>query len=324
MHHYKIYGLRIASTRKIDLLKEIDPSAETDLTVEWKTSTPHTPDNGPDWEQVHSEMLKLYAVITLWKNENSTITKVCFELEGREPLNFVFDANRKLLSIYHHSEESRGDLESYLVGPALGIVMRLRGIVCLHSSVVAINGNAIALLGHSTAGKSTLAAGLAEAGAKILADDIAVVTTGSAGFYVHPGYSKIRLRPVAAKFLTPNPDSLPIVYSHRDSRYVSLSEETGFEGAALPLSSIYVLGEFSEEYRDPFIKPLETKDKLIRLLQNTYGSYVVMDELRANEFKVLSKIAQTIPMRKLFYAQDIETLPKQCEIILEDFRSLPG
>jgi hypothetical protein len=47
-----------------------------------------------------------------------------------------------------------------------------------------------------------------------------------------------------------------------------------------------------------------------------------MERLRVNEFKILSKIATKIPVRQIFYTYDINTLPKQCELINQDFRQL--
>ena len=50
------------------------------------------------------------------------------------------------------------DTATYLLGPVLGFVLRLRGITCLHASAVAVGDRAIALLGPASAGKSTTAA----------------------------------------------------------------------------------------------------------------------------------------------------------------------
>src|SRR5215469_301127 len=47
------------------------------------------------------------------------------------------------------------DAVTYLLGPVLGFVLRLRGRTCLHASAVAVGGQAIALAGSSGAGKST-------------------------------------------------------------------------------------------------------------------------------------------------------------------------
>ena len=50
------------------------------------------------------------------------------------------------------------DAATYLLGPILGFVLRLRGVVCLHASAVAVGDRAVVLLGPSGAGKSTTAA----------------------------------------------------------------------------------------------------------------------------------------------------------------------
>lgn len=323
MYQYKLYGLNISSSRKIHLLKE-SKFLRSDLEVHWEISNLKTPDNTLEWEPIKTDFLEKISTITLWKakTQNGFFTKVTFEREDRENLNFLLDSHRKKLSIYYREGDPASDLESYFVGPVMGFTMRLREVICLHSSVVGIEGKAIAFLGHSTAGKSTLAAGMADAGAEILADDVGVLTPTDDGFLVQPGYAKVRLRPKAAEFLTDDPESLPIVYSSRVSRYFSLENGNKFHAAPLPLTAIYILGEISDDYRNPFIKPINSQDKLINLIPNTIGSYVVTGELRAKEFQILAKIAKTIPMRKLHYAHDITTLPRQCQVILEDFKAI--
>lgn len=321
MFQYQIYGMNISSSRKINLLDESE-FTKADLMVDWKISDSTTPDNTFDWTQVSSKLLDQLTDVELWKaeNENGSFTKICFKLKEIKSLSFVFDSKVENLRIFHHEEMLESDLESHFVGPVLSFIMRLRGIVCLHSSVVGFDGRAIAFLGHATAGKSTIAAGMAQAGAEILADDIAALIPQDEGFLVQSGYSKVRLRPKAAAFLTEDPKELPMVYSYRESRYVSLENNGKFHQKPLPLAAIYILGEFSDKYLKPAIEAVEAKDKLIKLLENTSGSYVISGNLRANEFKVLSEIAKTVPMRKLLYAHEISTLLEQCKLIIEDLK----
>lgn len=323
MYQYQIYGLNILSSRKIKLLKE-QKFSKADLTVDWNVSTSETPDSTNDWKSVTTELLDKINEVSLWETENEKgfFTKVSFKLEEIRNLNFLLDSEKEKLWIYHQKDEPENDLESYFVGPVLSFVLRLRGVICLNSSVVGIDGKAIAFPGHATAGKSTIAAGMADAGAEILADDIAVLIPHDDMFFVQPGYERVRLRPIAADFLTENPDDLPMVYSYRESRYVAFENRNVFQSNPLPLSAIYVLGEFSDDYKEPFIEPIEIQDKVINLVKNTSGSYVITKNLRATEFKFLTQIAKTIPMRKLFYAHDIKTLPQQCELIIEDFRKI--
>ncbi|MEZ5428363.1 MAG: hypothetical protein R2747_18990 [Pyrinomonadaceae bacterium] len=323
MHKYRLYGLRISSSRPIKLLEE-EGFSRPDLTVNWDVSAPSTPDNAPGWKPVSTRLLDELTDVSLWEteDENGRWMKVVFRVDEVRNLSFVIDQARENLRIYHREDEPAGNLESYFVGPVLSFILRLRGTVCLHSSVVAIDGRAVALAGHATAGKSTLAAGLAGAGAGVLSDDIAAINPQKESFLVQTGYSKVRLRPVAARYLTENPEALPMVYAHRQSRYVSLEKGKIFRSQPLPLGAIYLLGEISDEYRRPFVRPVRSQDKLIELIKNTSGSYVVRGGSRTDEFLVLAEIARRIPVRRLYYAHDISTLPDQCRLILEDFRDL--
>ena len=51
-----------------------------------------------------------------------------------------------------------------VVGSVMGCALRLQGIPCLHSSVIAVDNRAIAIIGAKGAGKSTTAAALAQRG----------------------------------------------------------------------------------------------------------------------------------------------------------------
>lgn len=320
MYQYHIYGLNISSTRQINLLNEFKFS-DADLEVCWEISSFETLDNTLNWQTVRTDYLDKIDYISLSEaiTEDGTFTKVCFIRDDGKNLNFLINPSKTKLWICHHVDEHRGNMESYFVGAIMSFTLRMREVICLHASVVGIDGMAIAFMGYSTSGKSTIAAGLADAGADILADDVAVLHFENDKFLVQPGYSKVRLRPKAAEFLTENPEDLPWVYSFRDSRYFSLENGKNFQPKPLPLTAIYVLGKIHDNYKKPFLKPIESKNKLIKLLPNTMGSYAVRGDLRAKEFEALSQIAKTIPMRQLHYAHDISTLPKQCELIFKDF-----
>src|SRR5258708_4473008 len=53
---------------------------------------------------------------------------------------------------------------SYLLGPVLGVLLRLRGVTCLHASAVSFGDRCVAFVGAAGSGKSTMAAALARRG----------------------------------------------------------------------------------------------------------------------------------------------------------------
>ena len=70
------------------------------------------------------------------------------------------------------------DTATYLLGPVMGFVLLLRGLVCLHASAIVVDGFALALVGPAGAGKSTTAAAFATRGFSVLAEDVVTLDDG--------------------------------------------------------------------------------------------------------------------------------------------------
>ena len=117
------------------------------------------------------------------------------------------------------------DTTTYLLGPVMGFVMLLRGVVCLHASAVAIGDEAIALLGPAGSGKSTTAAAFAERGYSVLAEDVVTLDDRGDHFLVRPGYPCIRLWPAAVKALYGSETHLPKLTPNWDKCYLDLKRQ---------------------------------------------------------------------------------------------------
>ncbi len=70
---------------------------------------------------------------------------------------------------------------------ALPIAAALNGVEILHASGVVVDGRAIAFVGHSGAGKTSLAIHLVDQGASLLADDVVALSSADGGVRAHPG-----------------------------------------------------------------------------------------------------------------------------------------
>ena len=92
-------------------------------------------------------------------------------------------------------EPSIASATALLAGPVLGGLLRRRGTTSLHGCAIAIGDGAIVVVGARGAGKSTLAAALAQRGHAVLADDVAALDEHQGGWTVHPGYPRLRLAP---------------------------------------------------------------------------------------------------------------------------------
>lgn len=214
------------------------------------------------------------------------------------------------------------DTATYLLGPVLGFVLRLRGTACLHASAVAIGDRAIALLGPATAGKSTTAAAFSGLGYPVLADDIVALSERGQTLLVQPAYPQLRLWPDSVALLYGAVDALPRLSASWDKRALDLTERGHhFQDQALPLAAIFVLDERSTK-AEPHITGVWGRDKVLMLLANTYAGYLLDSERRGEEFEMLGRVASSVPIRRVTPSTDPAHLSRLCARILEDCEAL--
>ena len=95
--------------------------------------------------------------LRIWEIDGGAFLRVSY-FDGTE-----FWLDREISTLWAHwsDKSSLENTLSYLVGPVLGLLLRLRGVVCLHGSAVAIGDRGIIFVGAEGAGKSTTAAAFA-------------------------------------------------------------------------------------------------------------------------------------------------------------------
>ena len=216
------------------------------------------------------------------------------------------------------------DMATYLLGPILGFVLRLRGTVCLHANAIAIDDRVVVLVGAAGAGKSTTAAAFARAGYPILSDDVVPLIDRGDTFLVQPAYPRIRLWDSSVRALYGDAEALPrLVPTHPtwDKRYLDLNQ-TGyqFQSEPLPLAAIYYINDREDNPACPQIAPMTTQTQIITLVTNTYTNYLLDKQLRSQEFEFLSRVVKYIPVRQLNPHTNIERLVETIELVINDFR----
>ncbi len=215
------------------------------------------------------------------------------------------------------------DTATYLLGPVLGFILRLRGVTCLHASVVGINDKAVTIIGVAGAGKSTTAASFARMGYPILTEDVAAVDDEGDRFLIRPGYPVIRLWPSSVEMLFGEPDALPLMTPNWDKRYLDLMKDGfTFQKESLPLGAVYFLQERTADPSAPIIEPVAPSVGLIDLVTNAYTNYLLDKDMRAREFDLLGRIVQRIPLRRVTPHTDPARLPDLCRAIITDFEKL--
>jgi hypothetical protein len=215
------------------------------------------------------------------------------------------------------------DTATYLLGPVLGFVLRLRGMICLHASAIVVDDRAIALLGPAGVGKSTTAAAFAQLGYKILSDDVVALTDQGNTFLAQPAYPCIRLWPESVQALYGTANALPRLTPTWDKRCLALSQNgRQFQQQPLPLFAIYILNERRSHPTAPYVEAVDAIDGMMTLIANTYTSYLIDKKMRAHEFEVLRRVMANVHLRRAVPHADPAYLSKLCVAILDDHQAM--
>lgn len=211
------------------------------------------------------------------------------------------------------------DACTYLIGPVIGFVLRLRGVTCLHASAIAVGERAIALVGSPGTGKSTTAAAFAHRGFSVISDDVVTLTGDGGNFLVQPGYPRVNLWPDSVRALFGSREALPRITPTWDKRYMALGDgDHGFATKPLPLGAIYLLAGREAVLTAPVVEEVTGGDALVALVANSYVNYLLDHDMRSREFEVLTRVVAGIPIRRVHPPADPSAAFELCMAIADD------
>ena len=189
------------------------------------------------------------------------------------------------------SSASLDDTCTYLSGPILGLVLRLRGSLAFHASAVQFGDAAAGFVGRHGAGKSTLAAALAARGGAIVTDDVLHVRRDRDGWIAEPFPSMLKLWPDGAELALHRSD-LPRIVEGWDKRALVPDGRIRAVSDALPLGALFCFGEPAARAA---VTPISAASALLRLAANTSAAHLLDREMRAAEFHALAALVRDIP-----------------------------
>lgn len=217
---------------------------------------------------------------------------------------------------------TQNDVLSFLLGPVLGLLLRLRGVTCLHASAVALEDSSVVFVGSEGAGKSTTAAAFARQGLGVLSDDVAALEEVGGLFRVIPAYPHLCLWADSVEMLYGSSDALPRFSEGWEKRRLSLGEQgTRYEDRPLPLVAVYLLGERRSDPA-PYVEAIRPQTALLALVADTFATKILTRELRAHEFGVLGRLVSTVPVRRVYPHRERNRLGELCSAIRQDLDSL--
>jgi hypothetical protein len=205
-----------------------------------------------------------------------------------------------------------------LLGRVMATAMYLGGIVCLHGSAVSIDGDGICFLAPKFHGKSTLAAALVAAGARLVTDDVLPIETG-AGVAVRPGVPTLRLRRDSEAAVALHGMEAGRAADDVGKARIDLSSSTTVISGPEPLRAVYVLDPVPEE---PAPGTAVTRTRLggVSALQTLVRHGSIAPLLSAGEARLLVEFAaatiRAVPVYSLRTVRDLRRLPEVVDQLL--------
>ena len=295
MFRYRVYGLHITSSVAIDGLVSAD---HADVDCELRV--------GP------VEMLPREDAIVLDTSplieEGEPGTRI--ERSRTEPGTFVFEfldgtrfridgSGRRITA--HFATSTREDMASYLLGPILAFIVRLRGGLALHAGAVALDGHALLITGVAGAGKSTTTAAFLRRGAALLTDDVSVIDWDGDPPRVFPGYPRVRLWEDSAASLYGSSEALPLLTPTWSKRFVDARRQ--FATGTVPIRAIVVLAPRHDA--PPRTRRLSGHEAAMALLVRTSMTHLLTAEQRKAELEQVTRLAERVPILEVTPRNDL-------------------
>lgn len=257
--------------------------------------------------------------LRIWEISDGTILYLAY-CDG---MKFWLDRKGTKIWAMWPAASSLEDAATFLLGPVLGLLLRLRGVSCLHASAVAFGDRAVAFVGDEGAGKSTTAAAFADRGHPVISDDVVAIVDRKGAFHVMSAYPYLSLWPDSVKMLYGPDKTLPTFSANWDKRVLSLGQDRlRFEEKSLPLGAIFLLGERTAETVAPFLETPTQRECLLGLVANSYATGMLDQAMRAQEFELFGRLLSSVPIRRLRPSENPSQLDELCALVSEECASL--
>jgi hypothetical protein len=320
MFLYQVYGLGISCTHALRYLTSTSTTDNQRITIDLSNQIPVELTVSEGWLRIYPEQGSEHIGVSV--DQRAQWFRIHFPRDQETSLVFYLSACGQLI----HSDKSasipQSDIESFLIGPVLGFALRLLRKTCLHASVLSYQEHALALLGPKGAGKSTMASALLEQGAKLVADDLAVLDFDGEQIMVNAGYPALRLLPATLKIHSLDVDDWKPVLSVGEKRVVPLPNEQltwQFDQQKRPLSCLYVLNQREAQLASIRIDELSSRESVLALAPHRYPGYALDQQHKTLAFSRIAQLAKAVSVKKLTCTDNLHKLSYVASSILEDF-----
>lgn len=184
-----------------------------------------------------------------------------------------------------------------------------RGDLPLHAAAIEVDDGAVLLAGPRTQGKTTLAAGFACAGYRVLSEDLSCLDLASERPAVIPGPAMLRVRQdVAARLQVP--DASPIATTD-DRVHFSLAASGRGDSSPVPVRAIVVLQPEGDGILLERVRAAEVIPDLFAL-----SFSLPLEAQWSRRFEGAADLARSIPVWRVGYPRELDRLHATVEAIV--------
>ena len=218
------------------------------------------------------------------------------------------------ITVFPHAEATDAELRLFTLGSAWAALGYQRGNAIWHGSAVAKNDRAILICGSAGAGKSTLAAALADRGCTLVADDLSRVEMREGGPVIHRSANQLKLWNDALTHLEWT-DRITARDWLREDKYRCAPPSKADGPAEIPLAAIVVLDTKAETE----LQQLRGAEALTASMQATLYRPMFLDRLSAwpEQGALAAKAVTDIPVYRLSRPRDLNALTKGANLLLD-------
>jgi len=321
MYCYRVNGVTVGLPVAAIGLPAVSQSLEPDIELGWLGwRQPGEMPSGCEagWVSIplqNNESLKL------WSRASAGGTWYLLRFGSVNLVEFLIaPGGRTVKSAWTNPGVESADLVKMMLGPVLGLILRITRRLPLHAGAVAIEGNALALLGPSGSGKSTLIASLLEHGCSLMADDLILVEEEDGLPVLRSGQANLRLWPSSLEALDLTASEFPRVFRNSSKRTVAASDSS--PSAAAPLAAIFLLAP--RQVARPATAPqvslerLTPAEAIMPLLGQLYPPFLpVRPEEHGSLFLHLSRLVKRVPIFRVERSDGFAALPALARRIVQ-------
>jgi hypothetical protein len=317
---YRIFGLIVCSNSALPGLETIHAGSDrADVCLHLGGSPAVDRCNGEELffsSSIRTESGE--AMQRIWKIADGALLRIDYA----DSTQFWLDTKGREVWSRWQEKSSFEDAVSYLLGPILGYVLRLRGVICLHASAVRCGQRAAVFVGPGGAGKSTLAAALALRGHGVVSEDVVALHECNNLFYTVSAYPYVGLWPDSVRALYgPGKDFAAFSPNFPKRLVRSDSSRLRFSAEMVDVDSLFLLEERSSNLKAPFLESIDKREALMWLVGNTYANLLLDDEMRALEFAFLGRLLNSVPVKRLRAHEDFSRIAALCELLEKEVAS---